>query len=137
MMTCRKCGNSQSVKNGKRNDDQCYKCKGCGFQYTRENSRGRSEAERNKAIALYLLGLSMRAIAQLFHVNVTTILYWVRNFAIKNYTKPAPQGPIVIELDEMWHFIKSKKTSAGYGRLIAALPASSSTGNVEIVVAQL
>jgi transposase-like protein len=88
---------------------QCYKCKDCGFQYTREESKGRSETERNKAIALYLLGLSMRAIAKLFHVNVTTILYWVRNFAIKNYEKPSPQGPIVIELDEMWHFIKSKK----------------------------
>jgi hypothetical protein len=88
---------------------QCYRCKDCGFQYTREESKGRSETERNKAVALYLLGLSMRAIAKLFHVNVTTILYWVRNFAIKNYEKPSPQGPIVIELDEMWHFIKSKK----------------------------
>ena len=136
-MACRKCGSYQSVKNGKRGDAQCYKCKDCGFQYTREESKGRSEAERNKAIALYLLGLSMRAIALLFHVNVTTILYWIRNFAISNYTKPTPQGPIVIELDEMWHFIKSKKTSVGYGKLIAVLPGSSSTGNVEIVVAQL
>ena len=136
-MKCRKCGSSESVKNGKRGDAQCYKCKGCGFQYTRENSKGRSEAERNKAIALYLLGLSMRAIAQLFHVNVTTILYWVRKFAITHYTKPTPQGPIVIELDEMWHFIKSKKTSVGYGKLIAVLPGNSLTGNVEIVVAPL
>ena len=136
-MKCRKCGNSESVKNGKRGDYQCYKCKNCGFQYTREDSRGRSEAERGKAIALYLLGLSMRAIAKLFQVNVTTILYWVRNFAIENYTKPTPQGPIIVELDEMWHFIKSKKTSVGYGKLIAVLPDSSSTGNVEIVVARL
>ena len=74
-MKCRKCGSSDSVKNGKRGDDQCYKCKKCGFQYTREDSKGRSEAERSRAIALYLLGLSMRAIAKLFHVNVSTILY--------------------------------------------------------------
>ena len=136
-MECKKCGSSENVKNGKRGDYQCYKCKNCGFQYTREDSRGRSEAERSKAIALYLLGLSMRVIAKLFNVNVTTILYWVRNFAIENYTKPTPQGPIVVELDEMWHFIKSKKTSVGYGKLIAVLPASSSTGSVEIVVAKL
>ena len=136
-MVCRKCGSSESVKNGKRGDDQCYKCKNCDFQYTREDSRGRSEAERGRAIALYLLGLSMRVIAKLFRVNVTTILYWVRNFAIVNYEKPRPQGPVIIELDEMWHFIKSKKTSAGYGRLIAVLPDSSSTGNVEIAVAKL
>ena len=136
-MICRKCGSSENIKNGKRGEVQCYKCKNCGFQYTREDSRGRSETERSRAIALYLLGLSMRAIAKLFRVNVTTILYWVRNFAIVNYTKPTPQGPIDVELDEMWHFIKSKKTSAGYGKLIAVLPASSSTGNVEIVVAKL
>jgi len=136
-MKCRKCESSDSVKNGKRGNDQCYKCKKCGFQYTREDSKGRSEAERSRAIALYLLGLSMRAIAKLFHVNVSTILYWVRNFAIENYLKPKPQGPIIIELDEMWHFVNSKKTSAGYGKLIAVLPDSSSTGNVEIVVAKL
>jgi transposase-like protein len=136
-MVCRKCGSSKSVKNGKRDGEQCYKCKDCGFQYTKEESNGRSESERNKAVALYLLGLSMRAIARLFHVNVSTILNWVRNFATKNYEKPTPQGPVVIELDEMWHFINSKKTNVGYGRLIAVLPVSSLTGNVEIVVAQL
>jgi len=136
-VVCRKCGSSKSVKNGKRISQQCYKCKDCGFQYTREEARGRSESERNKAIALYLLGLSMRAIARLFCVNVTTILYWIRNFSIKNYEKPTPQGPVTIELDEMWHFIKSKKTSVGYGRLIVVQAANSSTGNVEIVVAQL
>jgi transposase-like protein len=57
-MVCRKCGSSNSVKNGKRGAMQCYKCKDCGFQYTREESKGRSETERNKAVALYLLGLS-------------------------------------------------------------------------------
>jgi hypothetical protein len=136
-VVCRKCGSSESVKNGKRCGEQCYKCKNCGFQYTKEEPRGRSESERNKAIALYLLGLSTRAIARLFHVNVSTILYWIRKFAIKTYEKPTPPGPVIIELDEMWHFIKSKKTSAGYGRLIAVLPASSLTGNAEIVVAKL
>ena len=108
-MVCCKCKSSESVKNGKRGNEQCYKCKNCGFQYTSEKPKRRSEAEHNAAIALYLLGLSMRAIAKLFRVNVTTILYWIRNFAIENYEKPTPQGPIDIELDEMWHFINSKK----------------------------
>jgi hypothetical protein len=125
------------VKNGKRNGEQCYKCKDCGFQYTKAEPNGHSEAERKKAISLYLLGLSMRAIARLFHVNASTILRWIRNFAINTYEKPTPEGPVIIELDEMWHFIKSKKTSVGYGKLIAVLPVSSSTGNVEIVVARL
>jgi transposase-like protein len=136
-MMCRKCGSSEYVKNGTRNGEQCYKCKRCGFQYTKEEPNGHSEAERKKAIVLYLLGLSIRAIARLFHVNVSTVLYWIRNFATKNYEKATPEGSIIIELDEMWHFIRSKKTSVGYGKLIAVLPVNSSTGNVEIVVAKL
>ena len=133
-MRCRKCGSEKNIKNGKRNGMQCYKCKNCGFQYTKEEPNGRSEQERNRAVALYLLGLSMRAIAKLFSVNVSSVIYWVRKFALKNYEKPTPQGAVVLELDEMWHFIKSKKTSAGYGRLIVALPVSSLTGNVGIAV---
>jgi transposase-like protein len=53
-MVYRKCGSSQSVKSGK----QCYQCKDCGFQDTKEESSGCSKLERNQAIALSLLGLS-------------------------------------------------------------------------------
>jgi len=45
----------------------------------------------------------------------------VRNFALKAYEKPMPQGPVEVELDEMWHFLRSKKTRFGYGRRIAAI----------------
>ena len=135
-MVCRKCGSIDNVKNGRVNDVQRYKCKDCGFQFTKEETNGRSEDERNKAIALYLLGLSMRSIARLFRVNVSTILYWVRNFAIANYEKPTPQGAVVVELDEMWHFLGLKKLNSGSGRLIVALPVNSLTGNVGIVVAK-
>jgi len=30
------------------------------------------------------------------------------------YEKAKPEGDIIIELDEVWHFIKSKKTNCGY-----------------------
>ena len=135
-MECRKCGSKHNVKNGKVSGVQRYKCKECGFQFTKETANGHSEEERNKAIALYLLGLSMRTIAKLFRVNVTTILYWIRNFAIKNYEKTTPQGAVVIELDEMWHFLESKKQNSGSGKLIVALPVNSLTGNVGIVAAK-
>jgi transposase-like protein len=135
-MICRKCRSKNNVKYGKMNSMQRYKCKNCDFQFTKEIANGRSETERNKAIALYLLGLSMRTIAKLFNVNVTTILYWIRNFAIKTYEKPNPKGAVVLELDEMWHFIHSKKTNVGYGKLIIALPVNSLTGNVGIVMKQ-
>jgi hypothetical protein len=46
---------------------------------------------------------------------------WIRRYAQDNCAKPVPQGEIVIELDEMWHFLHSKKQKYGYGRLFAAL----------------
>jgi transposase-like protein len=130
-MKCRKCGSVENVKNGKRNGEQCFKCKACGFQFTKETAPGVPPDKKAHAILLYVLGLSMRSIARMNNVNASTVLYWIRNFALKVYEKPAPEGDVVIELDEMWHFIKSKKLNVGYGRHIAALPVSWLTGNAE------
>jgi len=43
----------------------------------------------------------MNAIGRMLKVEPSTILYWVKNFALKTYEKPAPQGEVIIELDEM------------------------------------
>jgi transposase len=51
----------------------------------------------------------MNAIARMIGVEPSTVLYWIRNFALRVYEKPTPQGAVVIELDEMWHFLGSKK----------------------------
>jgi len=72
-------------------------------------------------------------------VTTITVLKRVRQYAILNYEKPQPQQnttAIVIELDDVWHYLKSKKTSFGFGRHIVALPISSLTGNVEIEIAK-
>ena len=53
----------------------------------------------------------MNAISKLFQVSTTAVLKWIRNFAKKQAPKPrlAPGTPVVLELDEMWHYIKNKK----------------------------
>ncbi len=78
----------------------------------------------------------MNAIARMFDVRPSTVLYWIRNFALKIYEKPTPQGDVVVELDEMWHFLESKKLKFGFGRRIAALPVNWLTGNAETEVQQ-
>jgi hypothetical protein len=55
-------------------------------------------------------------------------------FAEKVYEKPEPREVVVVELDEMWHYLCSKKTNFGYGRLIVEIPVSSLIGNVGIVI---
>ncbi len=61
------------------------------------------------AATLYTLGLSMTAIAKLFNVSANAVLKWIKAFAKANYEKPAPGDAILIELDEMRHYLKPKK----------------------------
>jgi len=59
---------------------------------------------------------------------------WIGHFADEHYQKPIPKGKIKVELDEMHHFIQSKKTSCGFGRHIVAKLDNLLIGNLEIEV---
>jgi hypothetical protein len=66
----------------------------------------------------------------------TTILHWVNDWAKEHYSKPIPKGEILVELDEMHHFLQSKKTLYGYGKHIVERLGDLSTGKLEIEVRQ-
>lgn len=127
---CPKCNSNEVIKNGKIQEKQRFKCKNCGLQFTRTTPRGRPLEEKAMAIMLYAMGVSMNAIARLLNVSTPAVLYWIRKFAISTYEKPQPTEAVVIELDEMWHFLNSKKTKFGYGKHIVVIPVNSLTGNV-------
>ena len=132
MILCKKCGSATHVKAGFIKGEQRYLCKDCGCKFVPTRHRGASQRQKLTAVWLYSHGLSFRAIAKLFGVNVRSVFVWVKSFAEENYIKPEPGGEaVVVELDEMWHYLQSKKTNCGFGRLIAAIPVSSSTGNAE------
>jgi len=134
MPVCPKCQSIQVIKSGHHHGKQRHRCKDCGFQFTRTEPRGRPASEKAMAITLYTMGLSLNAIARLFKVSTPAVLRWVRLFAEKVYEKPEPREAVVVELDEMWHYLHSKKTNYGSGKLIVALPVNSLTGNVGLVI---
>ena len=113
-MVCKRCGSSEVKKNGLRRKKQCYLCRDCHHQFTNEKGY---EQEKKTAVLLYCLGLSFTSIAQVLFVHPTTVMRWVRKYAKENCKKAVPQGEIVIELDEMWHFARSKKTRYGFGKI--------------------
>ena len=119
-MKCKRCGGEHIVKCGKRKGEQCYLCRACKHQFVSVSGRHTLQEEQS-AVLLYCLGLSFTAIAGVLFVHPSTVLRWVRKYAKDNCKKPVPQGEIVIELDEMWHFLHSKKQKYGFGRLSAAL----------------
>lgn len=131
---CPKCYSSRIIKNGNASGKQRYLCKECGLQFTRTTPRGRPASEKALAVTLYTLGLSLHAIARLFHVSTPAVLRWVKNFAEKTNEKPLPAEPVIIELDEMLHYLKSKKANFRYGKSTVVILVNSSTGDVEGVL---
>jgi IS1 family transposase len=72
--------------------------------------RGKPLATKINAILWYLSGMSMNRAAFLLHVSAQAVLNWIRAFAIEHYEKPVPTGKIIVlELDEMWHYLKKKR----------------------------
>lgn len=132
---CPKC-QSCSVKNGFVQSHQRWKCKGCGFQFTRLEPKGKPLWMKLLANLLYISGNSLNSIAQNLGVSTPSVLDWVRDFARANYEKPQPEGEgiVVAELDEMGHVMGSKKTRSGYGKPLIVLAGDSSTGKLEIAM---
>ena len=73
----------------------------------------------------------MNAIAKIIKVSTPAVFYWIRDFAKKIYQKPEPGDAILIEIDEMWHYLNSKKTNFGFGKHIDAKLANLLTGTAE------
>jgi transposase-like protein len=133
-LRCKGCGSEAHVKNGFMRGKQRYRCKACGLNFTDTPSRGMPLAVKVTAVLLYVSGLSMNRTAKLLGVSTPTVQDWIERFAQAYAQKPEPEGrALVVELDEMWHYLKKSLTSSGSGRLGIVLRASSSTGSWAVV----
>ena len=132
MYKCKRCKSEEYVKAGFVKTEQRYKCKKCGCQFVPTRNKGKSKEEKLMAVWLYSHRLSFRAIAKLLKVSARSVFVWVKQFAEDNYSKPIPQNEsVIIELDEMWHFLHSKKDKSGFGKLTVEQQNNSLNGNVE------
>src|ERR671917_413799 len=133
-MSCKRCGSDRSVKNGLMRGKQRYLCKECGLAFTDTPARGKPLALKAAAVLLYVSGLSMNRTAKLLGVSTPTVQAWLEQFAAAYAQKPEPEGQaVVIELDEMWHYLKKSPSRSGSGRLGIVLQASWWTGNAAVV----
>jgi transposase len=133
-LRCKRCGAEEHVKNGFMRGKQRYRCKGCGLNFTDTPPRGLPLRVKVTAILLYLSGLSMNRTAKLLGVSTPSVMIWIERFAEVYAQKPAPEGrAVVVELDEMWHFLKKRPTSSGSGRLGIVLQAAWLTGSAGVV----
>src|SRR5690242_13395789 len=111
-LCCKRCGSAEHVKNGLMRTKQRYRCKACGLNFTDTPPRGKPLALKVAAVLLYVSGLSMNRTAKLLGVSTPTIQAWLEQFAAAYAQKPEPEGrAVVIELDEMWHYLKKVRTA--------------------------
>ena len=133
-LQCKRCGSEEQRKNGFMRGKQRYLCKECGLNFTDTPPRGMPFRLKVVAVLLYVSGLSMNRTAKLLGVSTPSVMHWIEQFAKEHAPKPAPEGrALVVELDEMWHYLKKRPTSCGSGRLGIVLQADWLTGNAAVV----
>lgn len=107
---------------------------GCGLNFTATPARGKPLALKATAVLLYVNGLSMNRTAKLLGVSTPTIQVWLEQFAAAYAQKPEPEGrAVVIELDEMWHYLKKSPNRSGSGKLGIVLQGSWWAGSAAVV----
>jgi insertion element IS1 protein InsB len=110
MRVCPKCQSDRLVNNGSAAGKPQKRCQQCGYQFTRTTPRGKPLNTKINAVLFYLSGISMNRMAFLLRVSAQPVLNWIRAFAKEHDEKPEPAGStIVLELDEMWHYVKKKR----------------------------
>ena len=112
MIQCKECKSDTIIKNGMMRKKQRYKCKSCGCIFIIGNSRinPATELKRHTCVLFYSLGkASFRSLAKLFDVSPATTYQWVRKTAETFGDPVVPAEVKEIEIDEMWHFLHSKK----------------------------
>ena len=133
-LRCKVCGSEEHIQNGFMRGKQRYRCKACGLNFTDTPPRGLPLALKATAVLLYVSGLSMNRTAKLLGVSTPTVQAWIELFATTYAQKPAPEGrAVVIELDEMGHYVKKSRTSSGSGRLGIVLQGGWWIGNAAVV----
>ena len=87
---------------------------------------------------LYLEGVGFRGIGRLLGVSNVVVLYWIRELGEKvevlRKETPPESSCVVMELDEMWHYVQKKNESFGSGSLMIGTEGGLSPSNVEIVM---
>lgn len=113
-IVCKKCRSKEFVKSGKVRGLQRYRCKSCGCHFTATPPRGKHPAMKALTLLLYGMGnMSYRMIARLLGTSQVSVYNWIKDEAEK---LPAPEMPADVELvnlDEMWHFLKKRAKNFG------------------------
>ena len=123
MAECRHCGSVNTKKNGSGKWGQRYYCKDCKRTFTLNKPRFSNDT-KFKAVELYLNNTGIRKTAMFLKTSPTTIERWIKNAhkiliqKLKEYDPLKTEQSDIIELDEIYTYINTRKKRPQYGLLI-------------------
>ena len=116
---CNRCASDQITKNGQTaSGKQKSHCKVCGSDGTLNPTVADPPERRAEILRAYHERSSLRGLERTFGVARQTVAKWLREEDADLPIVPplaAPQPDDVLELDERWSFVGSKKTDDGAG----------------------
>ncbi len=122
---CPRCQDSKSIKSGKVQGRQRYKCKTCSYHYTvDQKSDTSSELQRRLALTLYLEGFGFRSIGRILGFSHVAVYNWIKAFG-EQVMGLDRKEPKIVGLDEMHSYVGNKKTIVGSGLLLIDLGTAS------------
>lgn len=113
-LVCRKCGSTAAHKSGMINGVQRYKCKQCGYQYTKTTPQGKPAKDKLLALLFCFSGLSMNVSAKIIGVTAQSVMRWVRQ-SEKDYKAEMSHKEKIQELDasEIQQYFQKKGREYG------------------------
>ena len=94
---------------------QRVQCGECHKVYTpKPTPKGYSPETRMLALRLYVEGNSQRSIARVLKTSPQTVANWLSDYIEKLPAAQVPAKPRIAELDELYTFLKHKKTKSTF-----------------------
>jgi transposase-like protein len=123
MKICPNCSSENQIKSGVISGRQRYKCKDCNYYFTVEKMGKKiDDYYVNKALQLFLEGLTYREIERILGISHVSILNWVKKYNIKrpNNTKYHPTYKI-LNARELGLYFSNPLNIKGAGTVVTEL----------------
>lgn len=123
MFSCPNCQSDKIIKSGIVNDRQRYKCKNCNYFFT-VNKLGKKIDDYyvNKALQLYLEGLTYREIERILGISHVSVMNWIKKYNIKRPENTSYHPTYkILNADEVAKFFSEKSNLKGAGIVLTEL----------------
>ena len=123
MEACPNCQSTKFTKAGVIKERQRYKCKSCNYFFTvGKIGKKIDDYYVNKALQLYLEGLTYREIERILGVSHVSVMNWVRKYNIKRpYNASYHPTYKILNHSELQEYFQNPNKIKGAGFLITEL----------------